>query len=375
MSRAPELLRNFPESNHFPSPSLVDNLILITKLLITHPCTVLRRQCQVHQFARSLHVTPFTLVPVVCNMVAAEGLLSLWKGALGSNVLWALSIVSEILLADILGLPRSFVKRGSTEKFWRHIALKAYVFGSFFYLLNNFCSETGLALEDIKVMDVITNGINRLHFDFFGPRDNSKRFALIYLAIPTTIYQTTHYLIAVNFYDWIFTTAQRYVNKKSASEKTVFHSYLPQFFATMTSQVMADLISYPVETILHRLYIQGTRTLIDNLDNGVSAISITAKYTGFFDCLRSILHREGFITFYSGVGALALQYALHFCFLRLVRTLFEYASGALSNINRGSSNARQRLPSSGYGFGIEEDGFSKEPMVPGKIVTGIRSSP
>lgn len=78
---------------------------------------------------------------------------------------------------------------------------------------------------------------------------------------------------------------------------------------------------------------------------------------------------------FQGVGALALQYALHFCFLRLVRTLFEYASGALSNINRGSSNARQRLPSSGYGFGIEEDGFSKEPMVPGKIVTGIRSSP
>lgn len=27
MSRAPELLRNFPESNHFPSPSLVDNLM------------------------------------------------------------------------------------------------------------------------------------------------------------------------------------------------------------------------------------------------------------------------------------------------------------------------------------------------------------
>lgn len=27
----------------------------------------------------------------------------------------------------------------------------------------------------------------------------------------------------------------------------------------MTSQVMADLISYPVETILHRLYIQGNK--------------------------------------------------------------------------------------------------------------------
>lgn len=72
-------------------------------------------------------------------------------------------------------------------------------------------SETGLGGDDIRVMDVITNGINRLRFDFFGPRDNSKRFALLHLAVPTVIYHTSHYLISNATYDWIYVMARRYV--------------------------------------------------------------------------------------------------------------------------------------------------------------------
>uniref|UniRef100_F1KYZ9 Solute carrier family 25 member 46 n=1 Tax=Ascaris suum TaxID=6253 RepID=F1KYZ9_ASCSU len=323
-----------------------------TKMLITHPCTVLRRQCQVHQFARCLHLTPLTLAPVVCNVITGEGVMTMWKGAIGCGVLWAMSAATEILIADIFGLPRTIVQYGSTEKFCRHIALKA---GTYFamtpFLVSSFIetvrSETGLGGDDIRVMDVITNGINRLRFDFFGPRDNSKRFALLHLAVPTVIYHTSHYLISNATYDWIYVMARRYVNRKPSNERTLFHQYLPQMFAAMTSQVLADLACYPFETILHRLYIQGTRTLIDNLDNGVSAISITAKYSGFFDCSRSIVNREGFWALYSGVGALAIQYLLHFSFLRLVRWMFDYGTRALASsqtlVAGASSNAPYSL--------------------------------
>lgn len=308
---------------------------LITKMAITHPCTVLRRQCQVHQFARSLHLTPFTLAPVICNMIASEGVLTLWKGAVGSCVLWAMSTASEILIADIFGLPRTVVKYGSTEKFWRHVALKASTFVTMTpFFVSSFIetvrSETGLGGDDIRVMDVITNGVNRLRFDFFGPRDNSKRFTLFSLAIPTSIYHTAHYFVAEGTYDGLHKLAQRYVSRKPAAERTLFHQFLPQVFATITSQGIADIICYPMETVMHRLYIQGTRTLIDNLDNGVSAISITAKYAGFYDCLRSIVQREGFCALYSGIGALTLQYLLHFSFLRFVRWLFEYGTRTMS---------------------------------------------
>lgn len=308
---------------------------LVTKMAIAHPCTVLRRQCQVHQFARSLHLTPFTLAPVICNMVASEGVLTLWKGAVGSCVLWAMSTAAEILIADVFGLPRTVVKSGSTEKFWRHVILKASTFATMTpFFVSSFIetvrSETGLGGDDIRVMDVITNGVNRLRFDFFGPRDNSKRFTLFSLAVPTSVYHTAHYFVAEGTYDALHKLVQRYVSRKPAAERTLFHQFLPQVFATITSQGVADIICYPMETVIHRLYIQGTRTLIDNLDNGVSAISITAKYAGFYDCLRSTVKREGLCALYSGLGALALQYVLHFSFLRLVRWLFEYGTRTMA---------------------------------------------
>lgn len=40
-------------------------------------------------------------------------------------------------------------------------------------------------------------------------------------------------------------------------ERTRFHSMMPDMIATITSQLIADLVCYPLETILHRLYIQG----------------------------------------------------------------------------------------------------------------------
>uniref|UniRef100_A0A0R3RIR7 Solute carrier family 25 member 46 n=1 Tax=Elaeophora elaphi TaxID=1147741 RepID=A0A0R3RIR7_9BILA len=306
---------------------------LVTKILISHPCTVLRRQCQVHQFARSLHLTPFTLIPVVYKIISCEGLLTLWKGAIGSGVLWGLSIAGEILLADIFGLPRHYIKHGSIKKYCHHLILKAstavcmtpFIVSAFIETVR---SESG-RYDEFRVMDVVTNGISRLRLDFMGPRDNSKRFSLLYLLIPTTCLFTSHYLITISIYDWINVLARRYVSRKPLHEKTVFDQYFPQIFATLTSRMLADFALYPFETVIHRLYIQGTRTLIDNLDNGVTAISITAKYVGFFDCFRTIINRESFWSLYAGVGALGLQYVLHLCLLRFIRSMVKYGNRAI----------------------------------------------
>lgn len=40
-------------------------------------------------------------------------------------------------------------------------------------------------------------------------------------------------------------------------ERTRFHTIMPEMIGTMASHLIADLICYPFETILHRLYIQG----------------------------------------------------------------------------------------------------------------------
>ncbi|KAL3997893.1 Mitochondrial carrier family protein [Acanthocheilonema viteae] len=324
-----------PRKPYDPMASaFIDITDLVAKILISHPCTVLRRQCQVHQFAKSLHLTPFTLIPVVYKIVSCEGLLTLWKGAIGSGVLWGLSVAGEILLANIFGLPRHYVKHGSVKKYCRHLILKAstavcmtpFIVSAFIETVR---SESGRC-DDFHAMDVVTNGISRLRLDFIGPRDSSKRFSLLYLLIPTTCLFTSHYLITISIHDWIYLLARRYVNRKPLYEKTVFDQYFPQIFATLTSQMLADFALYPFETVIHRLYIQGTRTLIDNLDSGVTAISITGKYVGFFDCFRTIINRESFWSLYAGVGVLGLQYVLHLCLLRFIRTMIKYGNRAIN---------------------------------------------
>ncbi|KJH51623.1 hypothetical protein DICVIV_02159 [Dictyocaulus viviparus] len=337
-----------------------------TKLVIAHPCMVLRRQCQVHQNARSLHLTPFTLVPVMCNMISNEGILTLWKGSLGSCVVWGLSNVTEIVLADLFGLPRYIVPEGSTAKYWKHIFLKtAAIFTMTPFYISSFTetvrSEAGLGGEGPNITEVLVRGIDRLRFPIFGSRDASRRFSVLHLSVPTVLYHTSHYIIKMKLYRQFFNMARKYVNKKPQSEKSKFHKYVPQLFAQTSSTILTDLILFPIETIMHRMYIQGeiyqqcnrefskctmsdkegtmqegvgvittnyasTRTLIDNLDTGLSAISITAKYSGFVDCLRSLLQHEGFWALYSGAGALALEYLLHSLLHQAVRTCFDRGS-------------------------------------------------
>ncbi|VDM61157.1 unnamed protein product [Angiostrongylus costaricensis] len=306
---------------------------VVTKLVIAHPCMVLRRQCQVHQNARSLHLTPFTLVPVVCNMVANEGIMTFWKGSVGSCVLWGLSNVTEIVLADLFGLPRYIVPNGSTTKYWKHILLKAISLRLVRFAVTSFDIDIDavFCFHIHGDSSVLVRGIDRLRwFPIFGSKDSSRRFSVLHLAVPTVLYRTLHYIIQTKLYYQFFKMARKYVNKKPEAERKKFHQYIPQMFAQTSSTITTDLILFPIETVMHRMYIQGTRTLIDNLDTGLSAISITAKYSGFVDCLRSVLQHEGFWALYSGVGALALEYLLHSLLHQAVRACFDRGSEVCS---------------------------------------------
>ncbi|CAB3408680.1 unnamed protein product [Caenorhabditis bovis] len=313
---------------------------VITKSLISHPCAVLRRQCQVHQFANSLHLTPVTLVPVMCNAVAKEGIQTFWKGAIGSSVLWGLANVTEIVLGDLLGLPRTFVINGSSEKYYKHIILKATTFLVMtpFYVssfIETVRSESGIGADDSRVLDVLVRGVDRMRYFFSSGRDPSKKFSILHLALPTTTFQLSHYMIQSALYNQFHKMARRYVAKKPASERTAYHNFVPQLFAQISSLVVTDAILYPMETVLHRMYIQGTRTLIDNMDTGLSAVSITVKYTGFFDCFKQILENEGFWALYAGVGAVFLEYLLHSGLQQLVRACFDRGSELLRKAAEG----------------------------------------
>ena len=57
-------------------------------------------------------------------MITKDGILTLWKGSVGYSVVYGMTYVTEVIISDVFGLPKTVVYNGSTEKFFRHLGLK-----------------------------------------------------------------------------------------------------------------------------------------------------------------------------------------------------------------------------------------------------------
>ena len=87
----------------------------------------------------------------------------------------------------------------------------------------------------------------------------------------------------------------------------------------LISMCAADILFYPLETIMHRLHLQGTRTIIDNLDTGRSVKPLLTSYSGAVDCYRTIISTEGPFGLYKGFGALIMQFVVHVIVLKATK--------------------------------------------------------
>ena len=50
--------------------------------------------------------------------------------------------------------------------------------------------------------------------------------------------------------------------------KTIYDRYFPQLLGAMCGNLIADIMCYPLSTIVGRLILQGTRTIIDDTETG-----------------------------------------------------------------------------------------------------------
>lgn len=99
-----------------------------------------------------------------------------------------------------------------------------------------------------------------------------------------------------------------------------------EFNSSLIALIASDVAFYPFETILHRLHLQGTRTIVDNLDTGRSVLPILTNFHGPIDCYESCIKNEGFFGLYKGFGALILQYAAHVAVIRITRFILTEAT-------------------------------------------------
>lgn len=85
----------------------------------------------------------------------------------------------------------------------------------------------------------------------------------------------------------------------------------------LISHIITEVTFFPLETIMHRLLLQGTETIIDNLDDGISLKPILTYYKGVRDCYSTIVNTEGYSGFYKGFGALIMQFSIHAIVLKV----------------------------------------------------------
>lgn len=89
----------------------------------------------------------------------------------------------------------------------------------------------------------------------------------------------------------------------SVAMNSLWTSYLGSF--------VSDIVLYPLETILVRLYCQGMPVLVDNIKTGREVMFISTYYSGALDCVGEIWGTEGIWGFYKGFSSLLLRYAVH----------------------------------------------------------------
>ena len=96
-----------------------------------------------------------------------------------------------------------------------------------------------------------------------------------------------------------------------------------QLLAGFLSALVADWLLYPLETIVIRLHVQGTRTIIDDTDNGIGVVPLCTNYNGMKDCAQTICREEGALALLKGIGALTVQFVIQACVLKMTKAIFK----------------------------------------------------
>ncbi|PVD19650.1 hypothetical protein C0Q70_20140 [Pomacea canaliculata] len=281
---------------------------IFAEQLLSHPCIVLRRQCQVHHNGFWYHLTPFTLAQILLNLQRAQGGWTLWKGIGGVFVVRAVNMVSETVISEVTGFPKDVSRHMPLRKYGEHVLLKVlgYIVTTPFYAASLIETvQSDIASEKPGVLDTLREGVSRLAG--WGTPHSGRLIPVWQLVGPTVALRLSHYFIS-SIANYTVTSTVRSEQQErrdlpgDTQQLTAYEQYFPELLATFTGNFLADFVLYPLETVVYRLYIQG---------------------------------------FYRGFGALILQYMMHAILLRAAKYLFERLSQEF-----GSTPTRHPRPAS-----------------------------
>ena len=258
----------------------------------------------------------------------------------------------EDVLSKVTPWPKEITRESSLKSFFQHIFLKGVTFS---LIMPYYCAslvetvQSDIASEKPGMFDVIREGTMRL-FNLSG-NAKGRMLPIWILVLPTITFGVTRYLFSLLVKAGTFRILQVKQKEIKSSTGTLPKNIaniglLPdlELNASIVAIIASDIAFYPFETILHRLYLQGTRTIVDNLDNGKSVLPILTNYYGPVECYEACLSTEGVLGLYKGFGALLLQYTAHIFVVRITKFILTEIMGIYRGRKSSSLPVRTQNP-------------------------------
>ncbi|XP_044736429.1 solute carrier family 25 member 46-like [Chrysoperla carnea] len=321
---------------------------LITENLLCHPFLVLRRQCQVHYNSKRYHIIPVTLVPVIIHLHQRQGITTLWKGIGSVLLVRGMILAVEDLVSKITPWPKEITINSSLKSFGQHLLLKCVslsIITPFYSASLVETVQSDIASEKPGILDVFREGTVRLLS--WGSPNKGRMLPVWSLVIPTTTLGLAKYVCGLIVSGASFRIIQARQRQRQEKQGALSKDILSQsaiqdieLNSTLIGMIVSDVIFYPFETILHRLHLQGTRTIVDNLDTGYSVLPILTNYEGAGDCYEKAVSTEGIFGLYKGFGALLFQFAAHIAVIRLTKLILT----ELSELFKSTPKVEQKPP-------------------------------
>ncbi|XP_075154678.1 mitochondrial outer membrane protein SLC25A46-like [Haematobia irritans] len=310
---------------------------LVTENLLSHPFVVLRRQCQVYNASHRYHLHPFALLPSIIHLHRRQGVTTLWKGLGSCLLVRGMSMAVDDVLSKITSWPKDVDSRTTMKRFGQHIILKCIsiaVVMPFYAASLVETVQSDIASEKSGFFDVFREGSLRL---LYWKSPQKGRMLPVWCLIgPTVGVGITKYLFGLVIKGISSRIMRRRIQQAQERKGAKFkddslETQNVEVYSNLISMLTTEAIFFPLETILHRIQLQGTRTIVDNLDNGYAVVPILTNYQGAMDCYRQTLSTEGFSGLYKGFGAIILQFAAHIAVVKLTKWIVNQITEVISN--------------------------------------------
>ncbi|XP_047139508.1 mitochondrial outer membrane protein SLC25A46 isoform X1 [Hydra vulgaris] len=297
-----------------------------------YPFIVLRRQCQLNNRSIRYHILPFSLFPVLTKIHQKQGFGVFWKGWGSSCLLNGSIIFIEMVLTEVVHIPRqSNPNQMEAKKNWKAVITHELLKGlSFFVTLPLYSAcfvdtvQTNALGETRSVFAFLGDAFHRL-VGSYTSRGHGRLLPMYTLIFPSVIYFMVRYILkSFITYHFMRINKKRLNIEEQVSEESMKKIYYSELMSNICASFLTEVFMFPFETVIVRLHLQGTRTIIDDTDKGIGVVPLCTNYGSVMDCIKTIRREEGYGGFFKGFGALILQYVVQSAIVKLVCPIYNH---------------------------------------------------